>query len=125
GTADDKAGVMVHIAAIRALIETQGPDFDLGLVLFIEGEEEFGSGSFANFLTQHHDELAADVIVVADSDNWNITTPSLTVALRANVAFNVTVSTLAHASHSGMFGGAAPDAMLAAIRLLASLHDTD
>lgn len=125
GTADDKAGVMVHIAAIRALIETQGPDFDLGLVLFIEGEEEFGSGSFANFLTQHHDELAADVIVVADSDNWNITTPSLTVALRGNVAFNVTVSTLAHASHSGMFGGAAPDAMLAAIRLLASLHDTD
>ena len=125
GTADDKAGIMVHIAAIRALLATEGPDFDLGIVLFIEGEEEFGSGSFANFLTQHRDELASDVIVVADSDNWNISTPSLTVALRGNVAFNVTISTLAHASHSGMFGGAAPDAMLAAVQLLATLHNPD
>lgn len=125
GTADDKAGIMVHIGAIRALVETHGPDLDLGLVLFIEGEEEFGSGSFANFLRQHRDELASDVIVVADSDNWNVDTPSLTVALRGNVAFTVTVSTLAHASHSGMFGGAAPDAMLAAIQLLATLHNPD
>lgn len=125
GTADDKAGIMVHLAAIRALVETAGADFDLGLVLFIEGEEEFGSGSFKNFLHQQRDDLAADIIVVADSDNWDISTPSLTVSLRGNVAFNVTVSTLEHASHSGMFGGAAPDAMLAAIQLLASLYNAD
>lgn len=125
GAADDKAGVMAHIAAIRAFIETVGTDFDLGLVAFIEGEEEFGSRSFANFLRQHRDELAADVIVVADSDNWDIDTPSLTVALRGNVTFRLTVSTLAHASHSGMFGGAAPDAMLAVIRLLSTLHAPD
>lgn len=123
GTADDKAGVVAHIAAIRALVDTVGPDFDLGLALFIEGEEEWGSGSFANFLEQHREELSSDVIVVADSDNWDVNTPSLTVALRGAVAFNVRISTLAHASHSGMFGGAAPDAMLAAIQLLATLHD--
>ena len=123
GTADDKAGVIAHLAAIRALVETVGPDLDLGLVLFIEGEEEWGSGSFANFLEQHRAELSSDVIVVADSDNWDINTPSLTVALRGNAAFNVRISTLAHASHSGMFGGAAPDAMLAAIKLLSTLHD--
>ncbi|GLK18733.1 dipeptidase [Herbiconiux flava] len=123
GAADDKAGVESHLSAIRALTEVAGPDFDLGLVLFIEGEEEFGSRSFANFLEAHREKLAADVIVVADSDNWDTQTPSLTVSLRGNVTFRLTVSTLAHASHSGMFGGAAPDAMVAAVRLLASFHD--
>jgi acetylornithine deacetylase/succinyl-diaminopimelate desuccinylase-like protein len=121
GSADDKAGVMAHIAAIRALVETVGPDFDLGLALFIEGEEEFGSRSFGNFLQQHREQLAADVIVVADSDNWDTETPALTVGLRGNVTFRLTVSTLEHASHSGMFGGAAPDAMLALVKLLATL----
>ncbi|HEY0260326.1 MAG TPA: dipeptidase [Lacisediminihabitans sp.] len=125
GAADDKAGVLAHIAAIRALVETVGTDFDLGLALFFEGEEEFGSRSFANFLTQHRQQLASDVIVVADSDNWDINTPAITVALRGNVAFRLTVRTLAHASHSGMFGGAVPDAMLATIKLLATLHDDD
>lgn len=125
GAADDKAGVMAHVAAIRAFVETVGPDFDLGLVAFFEGEEEFGSRSFANFIVQHRDKLAADVIVVADSDNWDINTPALTVGLRGNVTFKLTVSTLAHASHSGMFGGAAPDAMLATIALLATLHGPD
>jgi acetylornithine deacetylase/succinyl-diaminopimelate desuccinylase-like protein len=125
GAADDKAGVMAHIAAIRALIAVEGPEFEVGLALFIEGEEEFGSRSFENFLAKHQRELAADVIVVADSDNWDVTTPSLTVALRGNVTFKLKISTLAHASHSGMFGGAAPDAMLATIQLLATLHDAD
>jgi acetylornithine deacetylase/succinyl-diaminopimelate desuccinylase-like protein len=125
GAADDKAGVLSHVAAIRALVETVGDDFDLGLAVFIEGEEEFGSRSFTNFLRQHASQLAADVIVVADSDNWDIDTPALTVGLRGNVTFRLTVRTLDHASHSGMYGGAVPDAMLAMIRLLATLHNDD
>ncbi len=125
GSADDKAGVMAHIASIRAHVETVGPDFNLGLALIIEGEEEFGSRSFKNFLSQHQAELSADVIVVADSDNWDIDTPALTVGLRGNVTFRLTVSTLAHASHSGMFGGAVPDAMMATVLLLASLYNDD
>ncbi len=125
GAADDKAGVMAHVAAIRAFVEVVGPDFDLGLVAFIEGEEEFGSRSFANFIVEHRDTLAADVIVVADSDNWDTVTPALTVGLRGNVTFKLKISTLDHASHSGMFGGAAPDAMLAAITLLATLWADD
>ncbi|BDI22422.1 dipeptidase [Herbiconiux sp. L3-i23] len=125
GASDDKAGVITHIAALRALAENRGDDLDLGIVLFNEGEEEFGSRSFGNFLDIHREVLDADVIVVADSDNWDTATPALTVSLRGNVAFNLTVSTLDHASHSGMFGGAAPDAMLAAIKLLATLWDED
>ena len=123
GAADDKAGVMAHVASIRALTAVLGSDFDLGLSVFIEGEEENGSRSFKNFLVDHHDQLAADAIVVADSDNWNTTTPALTIALRGNVKLHLKVSTLDHASHSGMFGGAAPDSMLATIRLLATLWD--
>jgi acetylornithine deacetylase/succinyl-diaminopimelate desuccinylase-like protein len=125
GASDDKAGVISHVSAIRALVEASGEDLDLGLVVFIEGEEEFGSRSFSAFLEKHREQLAADVIVVADSDNWNIDTPALTISLRGNVTFKLTVRTLAHASHSGMFGGAAPDAMLATVRLLATLHGDD
>lgn len=125
GAADDKAGVMAHVGAIRAFVAKHGKDFDLGLVAFIEGEEEFGSRSFANFIEQHQSQMAADVIVVADSDNWDTETPALTVGLRGNVTFKLTVSTLDHASHSGMFGGAVPDAMLATIKLLATLHDAE
>lgn len=125
GAADDKAGVVAHVAAIRAFVATVGPNFDLGLVAFIEGEEEFGSRSFANFIAKHGEQLAADIIVVADSDNWDILTPALTIGLRGNVTFKLKISTLAHASHSGMFGGAAPDAMLATIQLLSTLHGPD
>jgi acetylornithine deacetylase/succinyl-diaminopimelate desuccinylase-like protein len=114
---------MAHVAAIRALVAALGSDFDLGLSVFIEGEEENGSRSFKNFLVDHHDQLAADAIVVADSDNWNTTTPALTIALRGNVKFHLKVSTLDHASHSGMFGGAVPDSMLATITLLATMWD--
>lgn len=123
GASDDKAGVVTHLAAVRAVAEALGDDLDVGVAIFIEGEEEAGSRSFANFLAAHRDLLAADVIVVADSDNMTTTIPTLTTSLRGNVTFALTVATLGHASHSGMFGGAVPDAMLAAVRLLDTLWD--
>ncbi|HWL01208.1 MAG TPA: dipeptidase [Microbacteriaceae bacterium] len=124
GTADDKAGVMAHVAAIRALTEAVG-ELDLGLAVFIEGEEEFGSPSFKDFIVRHRDALAADAIIVADSGNWDVETPAITVGLRGNATFVVTIRTLAHASHSGMYGGAVPDATLAAIKTFATLWDDD
>jgi len=123
GAADDKAGVMTHVAAIRALTEALGTEPELGLVAFIEGEEEWGSPSFKDFLVTHRDALAADAIVVADSGNWDTETPAITVALRGNATFVLTIRTLGHASHSGMFGGAAPDATTAAIKLFSTFWD--
>lgn len=128
GAADDKAGVMAHIGAIRALVDTaksEGRELDLGIALFIEGEEEWASQSFGSFLRENRELLAADAIIVADSGNWDSETPALTVALRGAVAFNLRVETLAHASHSGMFGGSVPDAMMATVRLLDTLWDAD
>lgn len=121
GASDDKAGVITHIAAVRALAEVLDPE--VGIALFIEGEEEHGSRSFSRFLELHADVLSADLIVVADSDNWSTEVPSLTVALRGNVALNVRLTTLGHASHSGMVGGAVPDAMMAFAKLAATFWD--
>ena len=123
GAADDKAGIVTHLAAVKTLAELCGPDFDLGLTLFIEGEEEAGSPTFRNFLEENQADLKADVIIVADSGNWTVDVPALTTTLRGLVSQVIDVSTLDHALHSGMYGGAVPDAMLAMIKLLATLHD--
>ena len=122
GTADDKAGIVSHLASIELLAEL-APSLNVGLVVFIEGEEEFGSPSFENFLADYRERLQADVIVVADSGNWSTTIPALTVSLRGNVTFALTVRTLDHGVHSGMFGGVAPDAMMAASLLVSSFYD--
>jgi acetylornithine deacetylase/succinyl-diaminopimelate desuccinylase-like protein len=76
-------------------------------------------------LERHGDQLRADAIVLADSMNWDIGTPALTTTLRGLVRVVVTVSTLDHGVHSGMFGGAVPDALTALVRLLATLHDDE
>ncbi|WP_045279973.1 dipeptidase [Microbacterium oxydans] len=125
GAADDKAGIMAHIASIRAVSEVLGDDLELGIAMFIEGEEEYGSRSFAQFLSDNKDALRADAIVVADSGNLDSVTPGLTVSLRGNARFTLRVRTLDHASHSGMFGGAVPDAMMATTKLLATLWNDD
>ena len=119
GCADDKAGIMAHLATLRAY----GDDLPVGVVVFIEGEEEFGSASLENLLREYHDDLLADVIVIADSGNWDIGVPALTTTLRGLVNVFVDVATLDHAVHSGMFGGPVPDALTALCRLLATLHD--
>ena len=122
GVSDDKSGIITHLFSIRGLIEL-AETTNLGLTVFIEGEEEAGSESFQNFLSQNRDDLAADLIVVADSGNWSIDTPALTTTLRGMVSQVFTLKTLDHAVHSGMFGGPLPDAMTAMIKLLATLTD--
>src|SRR3954470_12968066 len=121
GTADDKAGIATHLAAIRAF----DGDLPVGITVFVEGEEESGSPSLGALLAAHRDLLAADVIVIADSDNWSTEIPSLTVSLRGLADCVVEVATLDQGLHSGMWGGAVPDALSALVRLLASLHDDD
>jgi acetylornithine deacetylase/succinyl-diaminopimelate desuccinylase-like protein len=76
-------------------------------------------------LAAHRDALAADVIVIADSDNWSTDVPALTVSLRGLADCVVEVATLDHGLHSGLWGGVIPDALTVLVRLLASLHDDD
>ncbi|WP_297775483.1 dipeptidase [Mycobacterium sp.] len=121
GSADDKAGIATHLAAFRA----HGGQPPVGVTVFVEGEEESGSPSLGKLLAAHRDTLAADVIVIADSDNWSTDTPALTVSLRGLVDCVVEVATLDHGLHSGIWGGVVPDALAVLVRLLASLHDDD
>ncbi len=121
GTADDKAGIATHLAAFRA----HGGHPPVGVTVFVEGEEESGSPSLGALLAAHREALSADVIVIADSDNWSTDIPSLTVSLRGLADCVVEVATLDHGLHSGLWGGVVPDALTVLVRLLASLHDDE
>ncbi len=120
GAADDKAGIVMHVGTIRALRNAP-----VNLKVFIEGEEEIGSVHLVDFLDRYGDLLEADVIVVGDAGNWAPGTPALTTSLRGLVDCTVTVRTLRHAVHSGMLGGAYPDAIAVLSRIIASLYDDD
>jgi len=119
GAADDKAGVMVHIAALRAF----GNNPPVGVTVFVEGEEELGSPTLGPFLSRYGDLLIADVIVLADSGNWDLGVPALTTSLRGLIDCFVEVQVLDHPVHSGMYGGVVMDALTTLCRLLATLHD--
>jgi cysteinylglycine-S-conjugate dipeptidase len=119
GAADDKAGIAAHLGVIRAY----GDDLPVNVVVFVEGEEEVGSESLLAILESQKERLRADVIVIADSGNWDIGEPALTTSLRGLVRADVEVRTLGHGVHSGMWGGLVPDALMSLARLLASLHD--
>lgn len=121
GSADDKAGIAAHLAALR-VFDGRPP---VGVTVFVEGEEEVASPTLPAFLERHGDKLAADVVVVADGANTEIGTPALITRLRGTAACVVTVRTLERGVHSGLYGGPAPDALTALCRLLGTLHDDE
>lgn len=121
GTADDKCGVAIHAAALRAW-EGKPP---VTVKVLVEGEEE-ASAEHLPFLIEGHKELLrADVIGVADGGNWRAGIPTLETSIRGVVDCIVTVRALDLAVHSGSYGGPAIDAISALSRILASLHDDD
>jgi acetylornithine deacetylase/succinyl-diaminopimelate desuccinylase-like protein len=121
GTSDDKCGVALH-AAMGRLFGATPP---VGIKVFAEGEEEIGSRHLLAFLERYGDLLAADAIVIADSENWRVGTPALTTSLRGLVDCVIEVRTLAAGVHSGQFGGVLPDALTTLVRTLATLHASD
>ena len=122
GTADDKAGAVAHLAAVRAWLRTAG-ELPCNVKVLVEGEEEIGSPTLAAFLAAHVDELRSDVLLLADAGNWSVGTPGLTYSLRGLAGVDVRVRALDGPVHSGMAGGAVPDPVLALAQLLATLVD--
>lgn len=119
GAADCKGNVVMHLTALRAL----GGELPVGVKLIAEGAEEIGGGGMEQFVREHADLLRAETIVIADAGNFEVGVPTLTTSLRGVANVVVSVSTLESAMHSGMFGGPAPDALLALIGMLATLRD--
>ena len=116
GAADTKSNILVHVGALRAW----GGKPPVGIKLLIEGQEEVGSPLED---PAKLGQFAADALVIADGGNIRPGEPSLTVSIRGDTAITVETRTLAGPQHSGSYGGAAPDALLALLRALASLHD--
>lgn len=118
GAADDKSGVVLHAAVVRAF-EGHPP---CTLRIIVEGDEEYG-GSFEEFPREHPEMFAADAIIIADTGNIEVGVPTFTSALRGMAMVEVGVETLVDPVHSGMFGGPAPDALMTLITVLATLRD--
>jgi acetylornithine deacetylase/succinyl-diaminopimelate desuccinylase-like protein len=121
GAADDKSGIVMHAGALLAL----GADCPVGVKVLIEGQEECGQGGIEELVKDNAELLEADVVVISDVGNYSVGVPTLTTSLRGMAALDVDVETLEGAVHSGMFGGPAPDALIALVRMIATLHDAD
>ncbi|MFD3736186.1 dipeptidase [Streptomyces sp. NPDC058632] len=123
GTADCKGGVIMHLLALRALKANGG--IPVNVKVIAEGSEEQGTGGLERYAEQHPELLAADTIVIGDSGNFRAGLPTVTATLRGMTLVRLRVDTLEGNLHSGQFGGAAPDALAALVRVLDSLRAED
>jgi len=123
GAADCKGGVIMHLLALRALKANGGVPVHVKFIA--EGSEEQGTGGLERYAEEHPALLEADTIVIGDAGNFRVGLPTVTATLRGMTMMRVQVDTLAGNLHSGQFGGAAPDALAALIRVLDSLRGKD
>ena len=119
GSADTKSNVLAHVGALRAW----GGRPPVGIRICIEGSEEVGSAALDTYPASNPDLFRADALVIGDSGSISPGIPTLTVALRGMANVTLQVRTLESGKHSGQYGGAAPDALLALIQAIATLHD--
>ncbi|MFF3457544.1 dipeptidase [Streptomyces sp. NPDC002730] len=123
GAADCKGGFIMHLLALRGLKANGGVPVNIKVI--VEGSEEQGTGGLEQYAEAHPELLTADAVVIGDTGNFRVGLPTVTATLRGMTMIRVQVDTLEGNLHSGQFGGAAPDALAALIRVLDSLRAED
>jgi acetylornithine deacetylase/succinyl-diaminopimelate desuccinylase-like protein len=124
GSADDKGQMYMHIKAVEALLSTTGT-LPVNLKFLIEGEEEVGGESVAKFVAENPAKLKADVALVSDTELFAEGLPTLCIGLRGLIYTEIEARGPARDLHSGMYGGAAPNAVFGLIELLAKMKDAN
>lgn len=124
GVSDDKAGVLMHVAAIGSYLSAAGK-LPINVKILIEGEEEVGSSNLGAILEKHRDLLSADMVLIADSENFDSGIPSLTASLRGIATVTIEVRSLGSSVHSGTWGGPLPDPVIALSKMIATLADDE
>ena len=124
GAADNKGQILAHILGAAETLREHG-ELPVNVIFLIEGEEEIGSPNLAEFLQEHREELACDLVAISDTAMAPGNKPALTYALRGIAAMELIVRGPARDLHSGLFGGAVANPATVVSRLLASLHDAE
>lgn len=126
GAADDKGQVFFHTLGVRAHLAATGRTTPaVHLKLLVEGEEESGSPHFRALVEQRAARLAADVVIVSDTGMWSEDTPTVCTGMRGLAECEIELYGPDQDIHSGSFGGAVPNPVTVAARLVAALHDED
>jgi acetylornithine deacetylase/succinyl-diaminopimelate desuccinylase-like protein len=124
GSGDDKAGLLITLLTVEALVAQNGQP-PVNLLFLFEGEEEIGSPNVSPAVHQHRDRLACDIVVSADGMQWGAEIPSLLVSLKGIAGCQINLRTASTDGHSGIYGAGVRNAAQSAAELAASLHDTD
>lgn len=122
GSADDKGQLFMHVRALEAHLRTRG-SLPVNVVVLAEGEEEVGSPNLVPFVEEHRELLAADAVVISDSNMFGPGQPSLLFSLRGLAYVEIHVRGARSDLHSGAYGGAVPNPATALARMLSTLHD--
>ncbi|MDR0536917.1 MAG: dipeptidase [Tannerellaceae bacterium] len=123
GTDDDKGQTMIQVKGFEIALR-QGL-LHSNVKFILEGEEEIGSPSLADFCREHKDMLRADIILVSDTSMVNADTPMLTTGLRGLAYWEIEVTGPNRDLHSGHFGGAVSNPINVLCKLLADITDSD
>jgi acetylornithine deacetylase/succinyl-diaminopimelate desuccinylase-like protein len=125
GSCDDKGQMYMHVKAVEALRQQHGGRLPVNVKFLIEGEEEVGGESISKYVPAHKEKLKADVALVSDTEMFADGVPTLCVGLRGLMYMEIEARGPARDLHSGMYGGAAPNAVYGLIELLAKAKDAD